>query len=411
MTTSSIAEMDQALISEEFVANPYPLLRRLQEEQPVYWSESIGGWLVTRFDDVLVTFRDVAQFSNEGRLGKAVDYLSPQERSKFRAFEDHYRTPSLLHSDPPAHTRLRKLARDTFTPRAIAAMEPRIQLVVDRLLDRVQDSGEMDVIADLAAPLPATVIAEVFGVPDIDHELFIKWSDEILAFQGLNKPPIPVLERAQDTIVGLRAYLTDMVRERRLKPRDDLLGRLVAASSNGDGLSEEELINSSVTLLIAGHETTRSLIGNGLFQLLRDRDQWEALINEPTLLKAAIEETLRLESPVARQPRVIKEDVVLGGREIRKGQMLFQMLNAANRDPSHFADPDVLNIRRHDNRHLAFGNGIHFCIGAPLARMEGLVAFSALISRMPGLRLTNLNPDWDTGKPNSRMLRTLAVKF
>lgn len=406
-----LSTLDQVLVSDEFIADPYPVLRQLREQQPVYWSESIGAWLVTSFDDVMITFKDVAHFSNEGRLGRAVEYLPPDERSKFKAFEDHYRTPSLLHSDPPAHTRLRLLVRDIFTPRAVAAMEPRIQVIVDGLLDRVQDSGSMDAIADLASPLPATVIAEIFGVPDTDHEMFTTWSDDLLAFQGVNRPGVETLERAQDTLVSLRAYLADMIRERRREPRDDLLGNLVAAEADGDRLSEEELINSSVTLLVAGHETTRSLVGNALYLLLLERANWQLLKEEPALLKSAIEETLRLESPVSRQPRLIKEEAVLGGQHLRQGQMVFQMLNAANRDPEHFVEPDKLDIRRQNNRHLAFGNGIHFCLGAPLSRLEGQVAFTALLARMPDIRLAGSEPNWDTGKANSRMLRTLPVQF
>ena len=184
----TLSALDRVLISDEFVADPYPVLRQLREEQPVYWCETIGAWLVTRFDDVMVTFRDVAQYSNEGRLGKATEYLPPDTRSRFAAFEDHYRTPSLLHSDPPAHTRLRGLVRDTFTPRPVAAMEPRIKAITDELVDRAERAGGMDAISELAAALPAIVISEVFGVPEADRSRFVGWSDAILAFQGVNKP-------------------------------------------------------------------------------------------------------------------------------------------------------------------------------------------------------------------------------
>ena len=408
MTTTSL---DDILISDEFVADPYDVLGRLQVEHPVYWCEPIGAWLVTRFDDVMVTFRDVAQYSNAGRLGKATEYLPPATRSRFTAFEDHYRTPSLLHSDPPAHTRLRGLVRDTFTPRAVAAMEPRITAITAELLDHALGAGGMDAIGEFADPLPAIVISDVFGVSRADRSLFVGWSDAILAFQGVNKPSVEVLEEAQAALLALRAYLTEMILERRRAPRDDLLGALVSAEEAGEGLSEEELINTSVTLLVAGHETTRSLIGNGLYLLLRDRSRWQQLLDEPALVKPAIEEILRFESPVPRQPRLMRTDAELGGQHLRQGQVVYQMLNAANRDPGHFSEPEAFDIRRQPNRHLGFGNGIHFCLGASLARLEGQIAFTALLDRVPALRLVSPDPDWDTGKRNSRLLRTLPVVF
>jgi cytochrome P450 len=406
----TVLTMDQVVVSDEFVADPYDVLRQLREEHPVYWSESIGGWLVTRFDDVMVTFRD-APYSNEGRLGKATEYLPPDTRPRFAAFEDHYRTPSLLHSDPPTHTRLRALVRDTFTPRTIAAMEPRITAIVADLLDRADGAGGMDAISDFAAALPTTVISEIFGVPEADRVRFVAWSDDILAFQGVNKPTVEILERAQEALLLLRAYLAELIVERRRRPWNDLLGTLVAAEEGGDRLTEEELINTSVTLLVAGHETTRSLIGNGLYLLLSDKARWQLLLDDRALLKPAIEETLRYESPVARQPRLMKADTELGGQRLRQGEMVYQMLNAANRDPVRFSEPETFNIRRQDNRHVGFGNGIHFCLGAPLARLEGQIAFSALLARVPGIRLVNPEPDWDIGKRNSRLLRTLPVLF
>jgi len=283
--------------------DPYPLLRELRERSPVHWSEVLGGWLLTRFDDVMVTFRDVDHYSNEGRLGKAVEYLPPDVRSGFGDFEAHYRTRGLLHSDPPVHTRLRLLVRDLFTPRAVEAMRPQVQAIVDTLLDRVQGDGRMDIIDDLAIPLPATVIARIFGVPEADQLRIVDWSDDVLAFQGQNRPSVDLLLRAQRAIAELREYLGALMAARRAAPENDLLSRLVAAESAGDRLSEDELLNTSVTLLVAGHETTRSLIGNGLWLLLRERDRWERLRAEPALLAPAIEECLRYESPIARQPR------------------------------------------------------------------------------------------------------------
>ncbi len=407
----SISELDKSLVSKEFLYDPYPILNRLREEDPVHWSDSIGGWVVTRYDDIISTFRDVCRYSNEGRLARAVEYLPAETRAKFKPFEDHYRTKGLLHSDPPDHTRLRSLVTRALTVTVVEAMRPRIQQIVDESLDKVEDKHEMDIISDLAIVLPFTVLAEILGTPTADQYLFKKWADSLLAFQGVNKPGEHILERSQTALIEIKSYLSQLVEERRRQPREDLLSKLAMAELEGDRLSEPELLNTCITLLVAGHETTTSLIGNGMYLLLHHHDQWQQVKNDPALLATAIEEILRYESPVARQPRLMKEDTELGGKQIQAGQMVFQMLNSANRDAAYFADPDRFDIQRQKSRHIAFGNGIHFCVGAALARTEAQVVFRTLIERMPEIQLKDERPDWDIEKPNSRMLHTLAVTF
>jgi len=409
MPTASGKALDDLLVSQEFMEDPYPLLRQLREEDPVHWSDSIGGWILTRYDDMVVTFKDTGHFSNEGRLAKAVAYLPPETRAEFKTFEDHYRQRSLIHSDPPDHTRLRSLVTKAFNARVVEGMRPRMQEVVNQVFDVALQAGQMDVIKDLAIPLPVTVLAEILGVPKADVPLFKDWADGLLAFQGVNKPPVPVLRRSQESILGMRAYLGALLKEKKTHPGEDLLSELAAAESEGERLSETELLNTCITLLVAGHETTTSLIGNGIWALLRHPDQWQLLKDDPTLVTSAIEEILRFESPVARQPRLLKVEAEMGGKQLRAGEMAFQMLNAANRDPAYFTDPDLFDIRRQKNRHIAFGLGPHFCVGALLARTEGQVVFSTLITRLPNIRLVNEKPEWDVHKPNSRMLKSLPV--
>ena len=411
MAAISLDALDGLLVSREFMEDPYPILRRLREEDPVHWSDSIGGWVLTRYDDIVTTFKDVSHYSNEGRLARAVEYLPAESRAKFQAFEDHYRQKSLIHSDPPDHTRLRGLITKAFTPRVVEAMRPRIQQITDELLDAVHPLGRMDVVKDLAIPLPVTVLAEIFGVPKPDLTLFKAWADDLLAFQGVNKPAVEILARSQRALLEIRAYLSELIQRKRREPCPDLLSALVAAESEGGKLSEIELLSSCITLLVAGHETTTSLIGNGLYALLSHPQQWQLLKHDPSLLPSALEEMLRYESPVARQPRLMKRDAEMGGKRLREGQMVFQMLNAANRDPDYFPEPDRFDIRRQKNPHLAFGLGVHFCVGATLARTEGVVVFTALMARLPGIRLVDEKPHWDLQKPNSRMMKTLWVDF
>jgi pimeloyl-[acyl-carrier protein] synthase len=402
-------ELEKHLVSEAFVADPYDTLREMRDEVPVYWSDSVGGWLLTRYDHIMSTFRHTIDYSNEGRLGRAAVHLPTADRERLHVFEEHYRTKGLLHSDPPDHTRLRRLTVSAFTPSRIEAMRPHIAEITESLLDECAQQGGMDAIGDLASALPLRVLSDLMGLPASDWPLLRRWADQLLGFQGVNKPSLELLLAAQTAIIEIREFLSNALDERRQKPRDDLLGALVALEREANGLSEAEIINTCQTLLVAGHETTRSLIGNGLALLLGDQGQWRRLVEQPALVRSAIEEVVRFESPVARQPRLVKHDISLGGVELRDGDMLFQMLNAANRDPAQFGQPDTFTIDREPNKHVGFGFGAHFCIGAPLARAEGEVAFMALIRRFPTLTLVDPALRWDTSKANSRFLLSLPV--
>jgi cytochrome P450 len=411
MATTSVNPLDALLVSEKFLIDPYPTLHRLRSEDPVFWSDSIGGWILTRYDDIVPTFKDVGIYSNAGRLAKIVEYLPAKSRAKFKTLEDHYRATSLIFSDPPDHTRLRSLVTKVFNATRVEALRPRIQEAINQSLDAVQGDGEMDVIRDIAVPLPFAILGSILGIPASDRRAVKTWADELLGFQGVNKPSESALAVGQDALVNVRQYLRDIIEERRRKPEDDLLSHLVAAETEGEKLSETELVYTCTTLLVAGHETTTSLIGNGLYTILHHPDQWMLLRENPSLLGSAVEEMLRYESPIARQPRLVKQDTELGGKRILAGQVVFQMLNAANRDPAYFADPDLFDIRRQPNRHMAFGMGIHFCVGALLARTEGQIVFRTLLERMPQLQLADEKPDWDLRKPAARMLHSLRVAF
>lgn len=411
MPNTSLTALDEKLVSAEFLDDPYPILRQLRREEPVYWSESIGGWVLTRYDDMVPTFKDVAHFTNFGRFAKAVEYLPADARAKLAPFENHYRQKNLLQSDPPDHTRLRALIVKVFNANSVEAMRPMIRRVVNEVIDAVEPHGQMDVIRDLAFPLPFSVLGGIMGVPNTDQDRVKFWADELLAFQGVNRPPVAVLERSQSALLAMRSYLTDLVNEKRRHPGEDMISQLVAVEAEGTRLTEQELVSTCVQMLGAGHETTTSLIGNGLYLILSHPEQWQKLRLNPALLNSAIEEMLRYESPVARQPRLIKGDVELGGKKMLDGQVAFQMLNAANRDPDYFADPDRFDIERQNNKHIAFGMGIHFCVGAGLARTEAQEVFRLIMERLPNIRLVSEKPVWDRHKPNSRMLQALPVMF
>lgn len=404
LVTDALAALDKGWDSPGFADDPYPHYHRVRAEAPVYWSEALGAWILTRYEDVLPTLRDHERFSSRGRMLAPLERLPPDVRARMGPLEAHF-SVGMISSDPPDHTRLRRLVNTAFTPRVVASMRPRVQAVVDELLDAVRDRGSMDVIRDLAYPLPATVIAELLGASVDDRDRFKAWSAGILAFQGSGRVDPAVLDRSQGDLIEMRTFLSDLLARRRRAPRDDLLTRLVAAESGGDKLGEAELLTLCVNLLTAGHETTTNLIGNGLLTLLRHPDQLARLRADPSLMPTAIEEMLRFESPLQRNPRRVAVDLRLGDQPLRRGDFVLQVLGAANRDPAQFPDPDRFDIARQPNGHVGFGFGIHFCVGAPLARLEGAITIETVLRRMPRLQLAGEAAQWQ----QSALLRGLET--
>lgn len=387
----SAAWVDEHLGTPEFYADPYPVLRRLREEAPVVWSERMGGWLVTRYADVVAALRDPARFSNAGRVHYLLDQLTPEQRAGTDLLQRHYAV-GVGHADPPEHTRLRRLLTPLFQPQRLAALTARVQAVVDQLLDAVAGRDAFDLVAALAYPLPAIVVLEFLGAPPADMDHFRRWAMDINGlFAGGGRLRPEVVAVAQSSLVEMRAYLDDLIAERVRQPRDDVIS-LLAADATRDRLDMAELVSTCVTLFVAGHETTTNLIGNGMVALLRHPGALAQVRADSGLMAPAIEEMLRYDAPVARAWRLARADVELGGRLIRQGQMVLLMLGAANRDPDQFADPETFDVTRTENRHLGFGYGIHFCLGAPLARIEAPIAIGTLLARFPALALDESRP-------------------
>jgi cytochrome P450 len=371
------------LFGPAMLDDPYPVYRRLRETDPVHWYEPFGAWVLTRYHDVAAALHD-PRFSSERTA--AMQAMAGQPG--LQPFFDFLAT-RMLYADPPRHTRLRGLVSKAFTPHAVEAMRPHIQALVDQFLDRVQPQGRLDLVADLAYPLPVTVIAEMLGVPAEDRERLKRWSDEFIVY--FSKSPTQVTPEEYDgaarAVAAEEDYFRAAVARLRAAAEPGLLGALARVEEAGDRLTEQELYANVNLLLTAGHETTTNLIGNGMLALLRHPDQWEKLRADPSLLPGAIEEFLRYDSPVQFTHRLAKEDVAVGDQVIRRSQFVYLMLGAANRDPARFPDPDRLDITRKDNHHVSFGQGPHFCLGAPLARLEGQIAFGTLLHRFPALRL------------------------
>jgi pimeloyl-[acyl-carrier protein] synthase len=388
----------------EFIANPYPVYHRMRAEAPVFRA-AFGAWVLTRYDDVLAVLRD----PRFGRRG-----FEPILRAVFGSGErDEEFVTSMLFRDPPDHTRLRALVSKAFTPRVVEGLRPRIQALVDEILARALGAGGMDVIADLAYPLPVIVICEMLGVPTGDRDTFREWSVAIArALDAIGAPVDPgVAERGRAARSALDAYFRDhLIPERRKRPRPDLLSELIAVEEQGDRLSIGELIATCNLLFVAGHETTVNLIGNGLLALLNHPGELAVLHADPSITESAVEELLRYDGPVQVTARIAQAPARIGGETIAPGDMVLVLLGAANRDPAHFPDPDRLDLRRADNRHLAFGWGIHFCLGAPLARLEGQLAIGTTVRRLPALTLATATPRWRPAT-TLRGLESLPVTF
>lgn len=392
------------LLDPEVLADPYPLYHRLRSEDPVHWDSFLHAWVVTRYEDVLtVLHRFSADRTPTPQTLESIGMgdLAPIARVMVR---------QMLFLDPPSHTRVRGLAAKAFTPRRVEVLRDHIGQIVEKLLDAVMERGEMDVIADLAYPLPAIVTAEMLGVPTSDWRLLTSWSAAFAEMLG-NFQHNP--DRAARVLVALEDmtdYFRVAVRLQRRQPGEGLVHALATAEIDGDRLSEDEVIANVIVTMVGGQETTTNLIGNGVLSLLRNPGQLELLRQDPLLAASAVEELLRYESPSQHTARLAPADTVLGGRMIRERQAVIAVMGAANRDPERFADPDRLDIMRPDNRHVAFGWAGHFCFGAPLARIEGELTFAAITRRMRSLRLLKEPLVWRENL-GLRGLKRLPVAF
>ena len=369
------------LLDPQVLANPYPLYHRLRTEDPVHWDPFLHAWVVTRYRDVvhvLHYFSANRTPTPEQLSAMGLSALNPVAQVMVR---------QMLFLDAPAHTRLRGLASVAFTPRRVERLRGHIQEIVDGLLDRVVHAGRADVIADLAEPMPAIVTAELMGVPVADHGQLKSWSADFAEMLGNFQHNPDRIPRVLRSVENMTAYFRSAIREQREHPRDGLIHALMTAEVEGSRLTEEEVIANVIVTMVGGQETTTNLIGNGVLSLLRNPDQLQKLREDSSLIPSAVEELLRYESPSQHTARLAPEDVELGGKRISKRQAVIAVMGAANRDPERFPDPDRLDITRQDNRHVAFGWAAHFCFGAPLARIEGQIAFETILRRLPNLAL------------------------
>src|SRR2546422_1134004 len=365
------------LLDPEVLANPYPLFRRLRTEDPVHWDPFLHAWVVTRYQDVVTVLHHYSAERTptpEQLTQMGLGSMNPIAQVMVK---------QMLFLDPPAHTRLRSLASYAFTPQRVEVLRGHIREITNRLLDDVQSQGRMDVIADLAEPLPCIVTAEMLGVPVEDHQQLKAWSQDFAEMLGNFQHNPDRAPRILKSVQEMTAYFRSAMRDQRLHPRPGLVSSLMNAQIDGDRLTEDEVIANSIVTMVGGQETTTNLIGNGMLTLLRNPGELEKLRSNLSLIPSAVEELLRYESPSQHTGRLAPEDTELGGKPIRKRQAVMAVMAPANRDPERFPDPDPLHITRPDNPHVAFGWGSHFCFGAALARIEGQVAFELMLHRLP----------------------------
>jgi pimeloyl-[acyl-carrier protein] synthase len=392
------------LLDPEILADPYPLYRRLRTEDPVHWDPFLHAWVATRYVDVVRVLHDFSadRTPTPEQLAKmGLSRLSPIAAVMVK---------QMLFLDPPSHTRLRSLASSAFTPRRVELLRSHIQEIANKLIDAVADAGQMDVIADFAAQLPAIVTAEMLGVPPSDHIQLKDWSADFAEMLGNFQHNPDRVPRVLRSLEDMLEYFRAAVRNLRVRPREGLINWMLTAEINGDRLTDEEVIANVIVTMVGGQETTTNLIGNGLLTLMRNPDKMQWLRNNLPLMQPAVEELLRYESPSQHTARMAPCDLELGGRKIRKRQAVIAVMGAANRDPERFPDPDRLDLTRTDNRHVAFGWAAHFCFGAALARIEGQISFATILRRLPNLALKPGPLSW---RPNLglRGLIALPVTF
>jgi cytochrome P450 len=406
------------MINEDFLNDPYPAYRALRAAGALQWSPEFcgGAWLLTSHADVANVLRD-PRFSVR-RAGGWANSSGPEALTELREFKRIF-SRSLLFVDAPQHTRLRQVMNAGFKPSALQELAPQIQEIVDRLLDQITakaaDSAsgqfvEFDFMRDFARPLPALVIAGMLGIAAADRSEFVAWSDDIAAFIGSPTPTLEIARAAQASLVAMNEYFRQLLPQRRAALGDDLMSQLIRAEATGGIITTKELLAQCCTLLFAGHETTRNLLGNGMLALLQHPEQWQALQDTPALLPSALKELLRFDSPVQYTGRRLKVDVEMHGQLMKKGDLVIPLIGAANRDPAKFTDPDRLDIQRNQGAHLSFGYGPHVCIGATLTYLEAEIAMRSVMQRLPQLQLAGVVQSWG-GNAVYRSLDRLPLLF
>jgi cytochrome P450 StaP len=379
----------------EFRFDPYPFYRRLRDEDPIHWGTSFeptiaGMWHISRHADIIKIIKD-PRFTHQLPAGERAAALAtlPAEIRLYFTLSGQ----SLLFADPPAHTRLRALVSSAFTPRMVESLRPRAQAIADKLLDEAQEKGELDVINEYAIPLTTTIIGEMLGVEMAAHPQLMSWASVLVRALDC-KQSVEIYTAASQVAMEIYAFFQEVITQRRQKLAQDILSSLIQAQEQHDKLSESELIVTAITLLIAGFETTVNLIGNGMLALTSRPDQLQLLSDHPELTSAAVEEFLRYDASSQMTSRIAGEDYEIDGKLISQGQTLNLLLGSGNHDPEVFIEPDRLDITRAGKPHLSFGMGMHYCLGAPLARLEGQVAVQTLVRRYPHLRQLDDTPQW-----------------
>lgn len=377
-------------LARDFQHNPYPVYDELRATTPIFYWEPWKIWFFTRYDDVNTLLRD-------RRLGRTMEHILPPEKryvppasiEPFARLSQH----SMFDKEGDEHTRLRGLVHKVFTPKRVESLRGQIETITNELLDKVVDKGEIEVLEDFAVPLPVNVISEMLGIPESDRHLLRPWSNNIVAMYELDHTPEQERLAVQSSI-DFADYLRKLASERRAHPKQDLITALVQVEEAGERLTMDELISTCVLLLNAGHEATVNVVGNGLWALLQHPEQMQQLVDNPALIPTAIEELMRFDTPLQLFRRWVLEDMEYGGYHFKQGDELGLMFGAANRDPARFANANQLDVTREDNPHITFGGGVHFCMGAPLARLELQIAYRALLTRLPKLRLKGDAPQF-----------------
>ncbi len=376
---------DQAVLSEEFLSDPYPHYANLRENNPVCWSERFNAWILTSYPDVRAALKHPQLISGK-RVAAYANNLTPELNTEMQPL--FYQVGKWIgNMDPPDHKRLRRMVDIAFTQKMVESLRPAIARLAQDLIGKNLGRGKMDFVQDFAYPLPAIVIAQMLGVPEEAREQFMHWSHSLTAYSGTGQAQPDLARSASIHAAELTDFFSKLASQRRLDPRDDLISRLVRLEMEGDALSTHELLSMCGFLIVAGHETTMGLLSNGLLALLRNPTQKEAWLKQPELGLTAVDELLRYDSPIQHQTRVAAEDIEFSGIRIKKDQRVMPFLGAANRDPDQFEGADRLNLLRSPNHHVAFGHGIHHCLGAPLARLEAQIAFPEIIRLLPNIRL------------------------